>query len=386
MSDILIQKVFRHAGGALAKNQPVIVVARDQDTELDSLTTNAYGMVSFYIGPGQYDFKVLGIRVPFDAVDETGPQGPPGPPGESGAAGAAGTWISGEGPPTVVLLEPLDGVNDPWRWSNYWGAWISPAYEVTWEDGITLYDMSTTPLTGTAGYDGVISPPDATVKTTTLYDNVHYITGSNEPPVAVGAGSGIYYLVQYQADFNGTPIAVPHPEVDPLDYLVGAVVTGPYPWPDAPDIGVLGQFYKDTTNDAAYGPKTEAGWGSPWPFSASLAASVASLQATVDGLTGSRTAILVDYAPPPTDGSLSNPGDYYYDGSSGDFYGPRGDDGTWPFLATFGLSPVSPAYIQATWGFAAPINAAAGVLLTSPDLTPYRLVVANDGTLSADPA
>jgi hypothetical protein len=69
MADVLIQRTFRHAGGQLATNVTVDVVARDGNVVLDTETTNELGTVSFYIAPGQYDFKAFGARIPFDAID-----------------------------------------------------------------------------------------------------------------------------------------------------------------------------------------------------------------------------------------------------------------------------------------------------------------------------
>jgi hypothetical protein len=86
MADVLIQRTFRHAGGALARGVDVAITERDSDIVLMTVTTDSLGTVSFYIEPGSYDFTYAGARVPFDAIYIKGEQGEPGPPGPTGPA------------------------------------------------------------------------------------------------------------------------------------------------------------------------------------------------------------------------------------------------------------------------------------------------------------
>lgn len=68
MTDVLIRETFRHKGGALATATSIDVTARGGDAPLQTLVTNDLGSVSFYIAEGQYDFRVFGARIPFDAI------------------------------------------------------------------------------------------------------------------------------------------------------------------------------------------------------------------------------------------------------------------------------------------------------------------------------
>ncbi len=111
---------------------------------------------------------------------------------EGGGAGGGNGWLTGHGvPPSGDGMLPLDGINDPWRWSDTWSQWISPAYRVTWTAGdVVDLDASVEPLVG-AELDLFI------VDVTTLYplaavNNAPYgfTTGESTPAHLTGRENG----------------------------------------------------------------------------------------------------------------------------------------------------------------------------------------------------
>jgi hypothetical protein len=84
-----------------------------------------------------------------------------------------------------------------------------------------------------------------------------------------------------------------------------------------PSLGDLGDFYLDQSNGDFYGPKTENGWGSPTNISGDDG------QDGQDGEDGS--TIHAGQGPPS--GSMGKIGDFYLDKSTGDFYGPKTQNG-----------------------------------------------------------
>lgn len=157
--------------------------------------------------------------------------------------GVIGGIITGTGaPPSGSGLDPLDGVSDPWRWSDIWGGWVSPAYEVTWSGGAQMPAVA-------IGRDFVLvedSAPTLTTPTT-------YAAGTT-----IGSpGSGVAYVVQYEDGFTHTQVPNPTLDVEALfaDFTFGAV----YDFSDE-SVGADGQFYLDTNTLDLYGPRVDGVW------------------------------------------------------------------------------------------------------------------------------
>lgn len=79
---ILVTENFRYPNGQVAAGQAIEVYLRGTTTEppifqdpdglvpaANPVTTDSVGNLDFYIAPGEYDFAVSGITVPFDVTD-----------------------------------------------------------------------------------------------------------------------------------------------------------------------------------------------------------------------------------------------------------------------------------------------------------------------------
>lgn len=93
----LVHQVFRHEGGALAKNIPVQIALRDTNNVVKETQTDGFGMVHIYLEEGTYDWLVMGQRVPLDVYPLL--QGPIGPSAydlarENGFTGTLSEWLA----------------------------------------------------------------------------------------------------------------------------------------------------------------------------------------------------------------------------------------------------------------------------------------------------
>ncbi len=107
MADQLVVKSFRHINGAPARFVDLQIVNRGTNTVVEDLTTNSLGTVSLYLAPGQYDWLILGARIPFDVIDPGQPE--PLPPHVHDQSTPAATWTvthnRGSKPPIVLVLD-----------------------------------------------------------------------------------------------------------------------------------------------------------------------------------------------------------------------------------------------------------------------------------------
>lgn len=192
--------------------------------------------------------------------------------GASGGPGGSGSVIAGHGePPSGSGLEVLDGVNDPYRWAPYppLGGWISPAFLVTVAEDATLNLSGATPpagsadvavfLTSAASFSDINDPAHALMEIGSNGPFASINLGDSDVASALGAGSGIAFLVQYETDYAG-PTAVPDASLDVADYLGAGFTLGEvYQWPDE-SLGVDGQWYIDLDTRDLYGPREGGSW------------------------------------------------------------------------------------------------------------------------------
>lgn len=177
------------------------------------------------------------------------------------------TILSGAGAPASGSgLDPLDGVNDPWRWSPFLVGWVVAAYECSWSDGDAIPYVTAVDRGAADQFDVYISTAFATLPEATAGDVVTKSSGtafdgSPTDTTLTGTGSGAVIVVQYEAGFAHS--TVPEPTFDPTGALVvGPLVIGaPITFPDV-QTGVDGDFYIDTTAHTLYGPKAGT-WPSP---------------------------------------------------------------------------------------------------------------------------
>ncbi|GAA5522382.1 hypothetical protein LQ318_11595 [Aliifodinibius salicampi] len=89
------------------------------------------------------------------------------------------------------------------------------------------------------------------------------------------------------------------------------------------DMGVIGDFYFDKNTGDFYGPKAENGWGNPTNLMGEDGHDGADGQDGEDGKDGS--VIHAGNGAPSAD--VGATGDFYFDNTNGDFYGPKTDSG-----------------------------------------------------------
>ena len=226
-------------------------------------------------GVGTSATVMPGTAGPAGADGAPGPQGEPGPAGADGEGGGSsgGRLLSGTAAPLSGSgLEPLDGINDPWRWSAMLGGWVGPVYETTWLAGDEVPELLTVP-TGANRVDLLIgsfttlaeslttTPPFSTGGTPTLSegisDNGFGGTATTGPLIADADGAGITFLLQTEIGFTHT--TVPDPTLD-ITTMLGDVTAGaPYTFAETGD-GADGDYWRDTTTGDMYGPKTTGTW------------------------------------------------------------------------------------------------------------------------------
>lgn len=237
----------------------------------------------------------------------------------TGGGPTGGRLLSGSGaPPSGATVEPLDGVNDPWQWSSAWGGWVR-AWHVTWAAG-------------------------AVIDYTLLPDDPQFRSGPSEP----------------YADGAGMPFATV------------LAVTGRDP------AGPLGP--DDTyVNDAA-GWRYADGHGAPFapnPQPVAAAGTGTLLWVITEPGFTHTTVPAADFNPLPILASGFTVGaPYVWDaqasfGNDGDFY----EDTSAPAGTLKLYGPKA----NGQWGDPLVIGP---VVLKSPNGTAYRLIVADDGTLS----
>lgn len=284
-------------------------------------------------------------------------RGPAGPQGQPGADGGGTGWRL-----LVGDRVPFDRNTDPptdgdWTWSNESRSWFGPAYEVSWQVGdnvgvvpyveglgsgavqpSTLVGAgpyaSDQPAEGIPQYDWNINNPDGYVTTATV------------------AGSGIIFIIQQEEGYGG-PTAPARPDLDVLDYLGDLVLTNGttvVPWaPDEGD-GDDGDYYLHRTEKTLYGPRaTNGSWGANTPI--------------VLNNPNRPIDISADQDVPLLNG-------YAYSGGVSDLV-----------VLINGVNQTTFRVEQD-----GTVHADGGVVMKSPNGTAYRLVVADDGTLSAEVA
>ena len=225
-----------------------------------------------YLNPGQvslwYDPTAGAPAVHFKAKDADGTVSDIQLDGSTGGRLLSGTAapLSGSG------LDPLDGINDPWRWSAMLGGWVGPVYETTWLAGDEVPELLTVP-TGANRVDLFIgsfttlaeslttTPPFSTGGTPTLsegiFDNGFGLVATTGPLIADADGAGITFLLQTEIGFTHT--TVPDPTLD-ITTMLGDVTAGaPYTFAETGD-GDDGDYWRDTLTGDIYGPKTTGTW------------------------------------------------------------------------------------------------------------------------------
>lgn len=238
---------------------------------------------------------VAGPSVRVVTVDGgVGPAGPPGPQGPPGAGGGSSrpALLSG-GVPLARQIDPLDGVNDPYRWSPYLGSWLGPPVAVSWKAGDVVPALTAVPA-GAWGLELFIGPYSALEDIYYLYPESFLrpqlqsdgsVTGDpsqvyemrldssvaalieagqfvpNPDIFAPSDGTGIAFLLQNPP--GGARTAVPDKTLDIATMLGDVTVTGPYAFPETVGDGEVGDFWIDTNTGNLYGPKQEANWGVP---------------------------------------------------------------------------------------------------------------------------
>ena len=230
-------------------------------------------------GVGTSATVMPGTAGPAGADGAPGPQGEPGPAGADGegGGGSGGRLLSGTTAPLSGSgLDPLDGINDPWRWSAMLGGWVGPVYETTWLAGDEVPNLPTLPA-GAVQMDLIIgsfttltetlttTPPFSVSGTPTLSESIN-AGDSTGPLIADADGTGVAFLLQYEIDFTHTAVPDPTPDITTLlgDVTVGAV----YTFAETGD-GDDGDFWRmipvgnPTTDGMFYGPKTDGNWGAP---------------------------------------------------------------------------------------------------------------------------
>lgn len=237
--------------------------------------------------------------------------------------------LSGGGVPGAGSgLEPLNGVNDPWRWWPWYPGWVSDPVDVSWGAGATIPSFAA-PTAGSLGvylaaqgtnafdiYNDVqpFGVPHANVSV----DSITHTVTSRDPSTlatAAAAGEGTAFLLW---DFGNA---------DPVTGVGEASITG------SPYLGTNADVLPTETR-------------------------------TISDILGTDFTIS---ASAWNEDLIGNPGDFYIDvdtlNYTVDLYGPRTANG---------------------WG--GPPAARLGGVLVSPDGTQYRLVVADNGDLSTEPA
>jgi hypothetical protein len=195
-----------------------------------------------------YDNPTAALQVAAAVADSTG----------------TGVWLSGHGaPPSGSGMLPLDGVNDPWRWSPGFDQWIGPAYTVHITEGdLPPYVMpSSDVIAGVAELDLYFNAngriPDALhglgsvlgTGSLTLCSNGATFT---EPDWTFDrTGDVVVWLAQAESGWTG-PTAVPFPALDVLDFLGDLPVVGPFEFTELTPIGLPGQFYFDKDTRDVY--------------------------------------------------------------------------------------------------------------------------------------
>jgi hypothetical protein len=281
------------------------------------------------------------------------------------ASGVDGTIVTGSGAPQDrSVLDPTDGT---WGWSAAMGLWIGPAYEVSWQVGDNVgrptwtageFDLLTSELVG--------GTPLATQQATSGDYPQWGSAGGGSGGAAVNAGTGIVYLIEIEDGFGG-PTAPPQPDLNPLDYLGDLVLTNgttPVPWTEEPGSGEDGTLWRDTISGLFYGPRTSGAWG-------------VSLGALFDPSTFHVLTNTIIFAPtdPLAAGVVINAGT-----EPADNYMSTGEVALW-YEDTTGAPVLHAKAIDAV-GTVFDLQMATDVVLKSPNDTQYRIVVANDGTLS----
>ncbi len=119
----------------------------------------------------------------------------------------------------------------------------------------------------------------------------------------------------------GNPIIVLMGE-DGQDGENGSIIHSGEGAPSA-DMGVIGDFYFNKNNGDFYGPKTDSGWGSPTNL---MGEDGQDGQDGADGQDGEDGSVIhAGNGAPSAD--VGATGDFYFDETSGDFYGPKTESG-----------------------------------------------------------
>ncbi|WP_051293141.1 hypothetical protein [Olivibacter sitiensis] len=223
-----------------------------------------------------------------------GATGATGVAGPTGATGAAGSQIySGTTAPGTALGRVGD-----FYFNRNNGDFYGPKTDAGWGTAVSLRGA-----TGPAGADG------STI-----------ISGAGEPTAAIGK-IGDYYFRSLTGDFYGPKTASGWGAPTSLKGATGEtgatgatgaagsqILSGTSA--PAAALGRVGDFYFDRSNADFYGPKTASGWGTPTSLKGST------------GPAGADGSTIISGAAVPT-AAIGNIGDYYFRSLTGDFYGPK---------------------------------------------------------------
>jgi hypothetical protein len=186
--------------------------------------------------------------------------------------------LHGSGAPRAGSgLDPLNGVNNPWRWSGSLLAWITPPYDVSWGSGATIASFAA-PVAGdlmlAVGIDGD-NPTDLTAAQAAggfAYVELDGTRNASDTFTVSTAGTGTAFLAwsfTTESTLSGSTYTATRTEVLPTETrtvagLLGAdfTVSGAGVWSEE-TVGHPGDYYIDTTSPTLnlYGPRVQDTWG-----------------------------------------------------------------------------------------------------------------------------
>lgn len=131
--------------------------------------------------------------------------------------------------------------------------------------------------------------------------------------------------------------------------------------------GVVGDYAFNSTTRTLFGPKTAAGWGTGTSLVGATGATGAAGATGATGATGAAGTKFIanNGAPDATTAPNAVTGDFYFDKSTGVFYGPKLADGTWA-----NTMPLGSSYAAKRVTFVLPFVVTAGTKAFGEDLIP----------------
>lgn len=197
--------------------------------------------------------------------------------------------LSGSGPPGAGSgLEPLNGVNDPWRWSanTDLAGWVSAPATVSWSAGAVIPSFAAPDAGSWIILSGVGTNPFDISNNSTYPVTAHTSFGydTSVPPVRFGVASDPVTLTSGGSttafifwDLKGEPVQSggtapwlgdntdvlpPEPRTTLTDILGTDFTVTPETWSEEA-VGTPGDFYIDTGSDNfdLYGPREFNTWG-----------------------------------------------------------------------------------------------------------------------------